>query len=172
MLPTAPGNLSFARAYAMRSWQQEVMRMEDPLRLHLGIALSLRDTRQEFDSSQQAEARYSLLGEEAPSVLVLNGEIASLERQVAEERAKLGKDEDTTARGRQTLGGSVLSALERTRVEADRRRRYLAALVGQTLPEEALYPRRIAGSISEFAVALVLWAPGILIVYAIRDYAL
>jgi capsule polysaccharide export protein KpsE/RkpR len=39
--------------------------------------------------------------------LVLNSEIASLERQVAEERAKLGKDAATSARGRETLGALV-----------------------------------------------------------------
>jgi capsular polysaccharide transport system permease protein len=202
-----------ARADSVRSSLQEVKRMEDLLRLHRGALRSFRDTQQEFDPTKQAEARYSLLGKleeglsqaktrlgnlrsfmgkDAPSVLVLNSEIASLERQVAEERAKLGKDEATAARGRETLGGlvanyeelvvdrefaekayvSALSSLERARVEADRQQRYVAAFVRPTLPEEALYPRRIVASITVFAVALVLWALGVLIVYAIRDHAL
>jgi capsular polysaccharide transport system permease protein len=202
-----------ARADSVRSSQQEVRRMEDLLRSHRGALRSFRDTQQEFDPTKQAEARYSLLGKleealsqaktklgnlrsfmgkDAPSVLVLNSEIASLERQVAEERAKLGKDEATAARGRETLGGlvanyeelvvdrefaekayvSALSSLERARVEADRQQRYVAAFVRPTLPEEALYPRRIVASITVFAVALVLWALGVLIVYAIRDHAL
>src|SRR5262245_35244215 len=202
-----------ARADAVRSSQQEVKRMEDLLRSHRGALRSFRDTQQEFDPTKQAEARYSLLGKleealsqaktklgnlrsfmgkDAPSVLVINSEIASLERQVAEERAKLGKDEATAARGRETLGGlvanyeelvvdrefaeqayiSALSSLERARVEADRQQRYVAAFVRPTLPEEALYPRRIVASITVFDIALVLWALGVLIVYAIRDHAL
>ena len=117
-----------ARADAVRNSQQEVKRMEDLLRSHRGALRSFRDTQQEFDPTKQAEARYSLLGKleealsqaktklgnlrsfmgkDAPSVLVLNSEIASLERQVIEERAKLGKDEATSTRGRETLGGLV-----------------------------------------------------------------
>jgi capsular polysaccharide transport system permease protein len=202
-----------ARTDAVRSSQQEVKRMEDLLRSHRGALRSFRDTQQEFDPTKQAEARYSLLGKleealsqaktklgnlrsfmgkDAPSVLVLNSEIASLERQVGEERAKLGKDEAPSARGRETLGGlvanyeelvvdrefaekayvSALASLERARVEADRQQRYVAAFVRPTLPEEALYPRRIVASITVFAIALVLWALSVLIVYAIRDHAL
>ena len=105
---------------------------------------------------------------------------------------QLGKDEGTSARGRQTLGGlvanyeelvvdrefaektyvSALSALERARIEADRQQRYVAAFVRPTLPEDALYPRRIVACITVFAISLVLWALGVLIVYAIRDHAL
>lgn len=202
-----------ARADAVRNSQQEVKRMEDLLRSHRGALRSFRDTQQEFDPTKQAEARYSLLGKleealsqaktklgnlrsfmgkDAPSVLVLNSEIASLERQVTEERAKLGKDEGTSAGGRQTLGGlvanyeelvvdrefaekayvSALSSLERARIEADRQQRYVAAFVRPTLPEEALYPRRIVACITVLAISLVLWALGVLIVYAIRDHAL
>jgi|RhiMethySRZTD1v2_1073278.scaffolds.fasta_scaffold3589123_1 capsular polysaccharide transport system permease protein len=67
---------------------------------------------------------------------------------------------------------SALSSLERARVEADRQQRYVAAFVRPTLPGEALYPRRIVASITVFAIALVLWALGVLIGYAIRDQAL
>jgi capsular polysaccharide transport system permease protein len=67
---------------------------------------------------------------------------------------------------------SALSSLERARVEADRQQRYVAAFVRPTLPEGALYRRRIVASITVFAIALVLWALGVLIVYATRDHAL
>jgi capsular polysaccharide transport system permease protein len=135
----------------------------------------------------------SFMGKDAPSVLVLNSEIASLERQVAEERAKLGKaaNESGPAHGGETLGGlvanyeelvvdrefaekayvSALASLERARVEADRQQRYVTAFVRPTLPEEALFPRRIVMVLTVFGVALVLWALGVLIVYAIRDHA-
>jgi hypothetical protein len=116
---------------------------------------------------------------------------ASLEREVAEERAMLGKAEATAAPGRETLGGLVAkyeelvvdrefaekadvsapSSLERARVQADRQQPYGAAFVRPTLPEGALYPRRIVASITGFAIALVLGALGVLIAYAIRDHA-
>ena len=78
------------------------------------------------------------MGKDAPSGLVLNRKIAWLERQVAEARAKPGKDEATASRGRETLGGLVAND---------------------------------EGS-SEFAISLVLLAPGVVIGHAIRDDAL
>jgi len=105
-------------------------------------------------------------------------------------RSFMGKDEATAARGRETLGGLVanyklvvdrefaekayvlaLSSLERARVGADRQQRYLAAFLRPTLPEEALYPRRIVPSTTVYGIALVPWALGVLIVYAIPDHA-
>jgi capsular polysaccharide transport system permease protein len=65
-----------------------------------------------------------------------------------------------------------LSSLERARLEADRQQRYVTAFVRPTLPQEALYPKRILASVTVFAISLVLWALGVLIVYAIRDHAL
>jgi capsular polysaccharide transport system permease protein len=65
---------------------------------------------------------------------------------------------------------SALCSLERAGVEADRQQRYVAAFV--RLPKEALYRQRIVASITVTAIALVLWALGVLIVYAIRDHAL
>src|SRR5262245_6048680 len=101
-------------------------------------------------------------------------------------RSFMGKDEATAARGRETLGGLVanyklvvdrefaekayvlaLSSLERARQQC-----YVTAFLRPTLPEEALfYPRRIVPSITVYAIALVPWALGALIVYAIRDHA-
>src|SRR5262245_45103738 len=94
----------------------------------------------------------SFMGKDAANVLVINSESASLKRHVAEERAKLGKDEATAACGRETYEELVvdpefaekayvlaLSSLERARVGADRQQRYLAAFLRPTLPEEALY---------------------------------
>jgi capsular polysaccharide transport system permease protein len=123
---------------------------------------------------------------------VLKSEIQALERQVEEERAKLGKAAEAAPHGQESLGGlvanyeellverefsekaymSALSSLERARVEADRQQRYLASVVRPTLPQEALYPKRILAAVSFFFIAVVLWALGVLVAYAVRDHAL
>lgn len=128
MVPTALGSICFARAYAVCSPQQDVRRLQDLLRSQRGALRFVRDMQQEFDPTKQAEARHSrrgtleaallqaktklgnlrsFMGKDAPSGLVLNSKIAWLERQVAEARAKPGKDEATASRGRETLGGLV-----------------------------------------------------------------
>jgi capsular polysaccharide transport system permease protein len=134
----------------------------------------------------------SFMSADAPSVTVLESEIKALERQVEVERAKLGKGAGAEQRGQESIGGlvasyeellverefsekayvSALSSLERARVEADRQQRYLASVVRPTLPQEALYPKRILAIASFFFICLVLWALGVLVVYAVRDHAL
>ncbi len=202
-----------ARADAVKHAQLEVKRMEDRLRVNRTALRSFRDTEQEFDPAKKVESRYVILGKleeeltsrkarlgnlrsfmgaEAPSVKVLLSEIAGLERQLEEERAKLGRLDLGKGGGLQSIGGlaanyeelvvdrefaeksylSALASLERARIEADRQQRYLAAFVRPTLPQEALYPKRILAICSVFGIALVLWALGVLITYAVRDHAL
>jgi capsular polysaccharide transport system permease protein len=202
-----------ARTDAVKHAQQEVKRMEDRLRINRTALRSFRDTEQEFDPAKKVESRYVILGKleeeltsrkarlgnlrsfmgaEAPSVKVLLSEIAGLERQLEEERAKLGRLDLGKGGGLQSIGGlaanyeelvvdrefaeksylSALASLERARIEADRQQRYLAAFVRPTLPQEALYPKRILAICSVFGISLVLWALGVLITYAVRDHAL
>jgi capsular polysaccharide transport system permease protein len=202
-----------ARADAVKHAQQEVKRMEDRLRVNRTALRSFRDTEQEFDPAKKVESRYVILGKleeevtsrkarlsnlrsfmgaEAPSVKVLLSEIAGLERQLEEERAKLGRAELGKGGTTQSIGGlaanyeelvvdrefaeksylSALASLERARIEADRQQRYLAAFVRPTLPQEALYPKRILAICAVFGISLVLWALGVLITYAVRDHAL
>jgi capsule polysaccharide export protein KpsE/RkpR len=192
LLATALGSTYFARAHAVLSSPQEVGRLADLLRSHRGALRSVHAMPRECDPSKQAAARYSLLGkleealaqaktkladlrwsmgEDDPSGLMPNSEIASLQRRVAEERAKPGKDEATARRGRETLGGLVANdeermvgrefaekayvsapaSLERARLKADRQQPYVVA------------------SINVFAMPLLLWAPGVVIADGIGD---
>jgi capsular polysaccharide transport system permease protein len=202
-----------ARADAVKHAQQDVKRMEDRLRSSRTAVRAFRDTQQEFDPAKKVEARYAILGKleeeltkakarlanlrsfmgsDAPSVKVLNSEIAALERQLEEERAKLGNSVEGVLSGQPSIGGlaasyeelvvdrefaekaylSALASLERARIEADRQQRYLAAFVRPSLPQEALHPKRILASCMVLGVSLVLWALGVLVVYAVRDHAL
>jgi hypothetical protein len=185
LLATALGSIYFALAHAVLSSPQEVGRMADLLRSHRGALRSVHAMPQECDPTKQAEARYSLLGklkevlaqaktklanlrwfmgEDDPSGLMLNSEIASLQRQV-------DKDGATPTRGRETLGGLVANdeeriigrefaekayvsqpaSLERARLKADRQQPYVVA------------------STNVFAMPLLLWTPGVVIADGIGD---
>jgi capsular polysaccharide transport system permease protein len=200
-----------ARADAVKSALQDLKRVEDQLKANRTALRAFRDTKEEFDPVKQVEARYSILskleqdlsaartklaslknfmGDNAPSVTVLKGDIAALERQVEEERAKLGNKGAES--GHQSLGGlvanyeelvvdrefsekayvSALASLERARIEADRQQRYLAAFVRPSVPHMALYPKRLVGTLSVLAISSLLWALGVLVAYAVRDHAL
>jgi capsular polysaccharide transport system permease protein len=64
----------------------------------------------------------------------------------------------------------ALQALDRSRVNADRQQVYLATFVRPTLPEEALYPRRLQAIAVVFLIAIVIWAIGGFAVQSIRDH--
>ncbi|MAM24920.1 MAG: hypothetical protein CML55_05990 [Rhodobacteraceae bacterium] len=53
--------------------------------------------------------------------------------------------------------------------EARRDSRYLAAFVGPTLAERAIYPRRYTIGLATFAFLLAVWVIGVLMWYSLRD---
>ena len=170
-----------------------------------------RDQQQEIDPLKKAESQLSLqsrlesdlsaararmstlrryMQENAPSEAFLGSPIKALERQVEQERAKLGKGGDLPS-GITTLSGQVaayeellverefaekayvsaLATLEKARGDAAQQQRYLATCVRPSLPQEALYPRRIVNALTVLAASALIWALSVLIVYAIRDHA-
>ena len=64
----------------------------------------------------------------------------------------------------------ALEALDRARSNADRQRVYLADFVPPSLPEEALYPRRLRLIAIVFVAAFLAWAIGSLTVRSVRDH--
>jgi capsular polysaccharide transport system permease protein len=203
------------RADAVTAAQQEVQRMEDRLRTNRAMVRAFRERQKEFDPVKNVEARMTILGgledqlakartklsslkqfmsEDAPSIVVLQSEIAALERQLRQERAKLGEGTETgtTTGSDAPLTGlvaeyqelaveqefsekayiSALASLERARFEADRQQRYLAAFVRPVLPQEALYPKRLLNTLLVAGIAMLSWALGVLIAYAVRDHAM
>jgi hypothetical protein len=192
LLPTALGSIYFAPAHAVLSSPQEVWRIADLLRSHRAALRSVHDMPQECDPTKQAEARYSLLGkleealaqaktklanlrwfmgEDDPNELMLNSKIASLQRQVAEERAKLGEDEATATRGRQSLGGLVANDEERLVGREFAEKAYVSApasLKRAPLKADRQQPYVVA-SINVFAIPLLLWTPGVFIADGIGD---
>lgn len=64
----------------------------------------------------------------------------------------------------------ALEALDRARMDADRQQIYVADFVPPSLPEEALYPRRLRSVGIVFLAAFVVWAIGGLTVRSVRDH--
>lgn len=65
---------------------------------------------------------------------------------------------------------AALAGLERSRAEADRQQRYLAIFKPPSMPQDAIYPRRLINSIILFLGLLALWALGTVMAYSIRDH--
>jgi len=138
-------------------------------------------------------ARMAALGEsidqDAPSMSALRRQAEALEAQIAEKMKGLSNSSLQTKAGA-TLSGqlaeyeslevekefgqqayaSALSSLEQARMEADRQQRYLAVYSYPSLPEDALYPRRILSIVMLIVVLTSIWGIGTLIVYSVRDH--
>ncbi len=148
---------------------------------------------------QLVEARTSLstallqMGENTPRVRVLRAQIASLEKQLSGERQRFGSGTATKQNRNVNQAGDVagrveefenlqthnefaeraytasLGALEKARVEAAAKQRYLAVFIKPTLSELAQYPHRILDTILVMIGSLLLWGVLVMAYYNIRD---
>jgi capsular polysaccharide transport system permease protein len=124
---------------------------------------------------------------DAPAIRLLEGRIDSLKAQLAAlESETAGADAarspalsrvmgtyeelESERRFAETAYQHALEALDRARANADRQRVYVADFVPPSLPEEALYPRRLRLTALVFAAAFVVWAIGSLTVRSVRDH--
>lgn len=132
----------------------------------------------------------SYMTADAPPVLHTINQIKALEEQIKSEREKLGTGA-AASKGNATLSGAVddyqgllleqefaqkayvsaLSSLERARITADQQQRYLGTFVPPRKPESAVYPRRVMSIVIFIVLNMIIWAIGVLAVYAIRDHA-
>jgi capsular polysaccharide transport system permease protein len=129
------------------------------------------------------------LSDDAPSVRVLASLISTLEDQVAAEKAKLGRGDAAIGSGdtlTERVGTfeelsvdleftrraylSALVSVEGARLEADRQQRYLASFVSPSLPEQALYPKRVLNVFLAAILAFMLWGIAVMSVYIVREH--
>ncbi|PDT43204.1 MULTISPECIES: RkpR, polysaccharide export protein [Sinorhizobium] len=136
----------------------------------------------------------SQMGDDTPRIRVIKTRIESLEQQVAVERQRLGTGEKTSAAedanapdvaGRiaefeeleterefaERAYTAALGALEKARVEANNRQRYLALFIEPTLSEMAQYPSRLLNALLVTLGLLFAWGIGVMSYYNIRDRA-
>lgn len=65
---------------------------------------------------------------------------------------------------------SALGVLEKAKVDAVREQRYFAVYSSPSLPERALYPRRLLSIALVFVACFCLWGIAVLIGYSVRDH--
>jgi capsular polysaccharide transport system permease protein len=135
----------------------------------------------------------SQMSDDTPRIRVLKARIASVEEQLGSERQRLGSgnasgNSETSAAGSDVAGRiqqfealeterefaeraytASLASIEKARLDATNKQRYLAVFIEPTLSQMAQYPTRILNS---FLVALGLlfaWAVFVMGYYNIRD---
>ncbi|HTO31727.1 MAG TPA: RkpR, polysaccharide export protein [Pararhizobium sp.] len=133
------------------------------------------------------------MGEDTPRVRVLKARIASVDQQLDSERQRLGSGNvsDKSARGSATgdVAGRIqqyealeterefaeraytlsLASLEKARLDASSKQRYLAVFIQPTLSEMAQYPTRFLNSFLVSLGLLFAWAVFVMGYYNIRD---
>ncbi|RVK29481.1 RkpR, polysaccharide export protein [Sinorhizobium meliloti] len=136
----------------------------------------------------------SQMSEDTPRIRVLKTRIESLEQQVAVERQRLGTGEGTSisedpnapdVAGRiaefeqleterefaERAYTAALGSLEKARVDANNRQRYLALFIEPTLSQMAQYPTRLLNAFIVTLGLLFAWGIGVMGYYNIRDRA-
>jgi capsular polysaccharide transport system permease protein len=141
-------------------------------------------------------AAKSQMSEGTPRIRVLKTRIESLEHQIAVERQRLGAGErkrlstaddansadvagriaqfeelETEREFAERAYTAALGSLEKARIEANNRQRYLALFIEPTLSELAQYPSRLLNVLLVTLGLLFAWGIGVMSYYNIRDRA-
>ncbi|MDE3814301.1 RkpR, polysaccharide export protein [Sinorhizobium meliloti] len=134
------------------------------------------------------------MGEDTPRIRVLKTRIGSLEQQISIERQRLGTGERNAVSGTSNspdVAGRIaqfeeleterefaeraytaaLGSLEKARIDANNRQRYLALFIEPTLSQMAQYPARLLNSFLVTLGLLFAWGIGVMSYYNIRDRA-
>ncbi|ASP88623.1 RkpR, polysaccharide export protein (plasmid) [Sinorhizobium meliloti] len=134
----------------------------------------------------------SQMSEDTPRIRVLKTRIESLEQQLAVERQRLGAGEkgmsaadapdvagriaefeelETEREFAERAYTAALGSLEKARIEANNRQRYLALFIEPTLSQMAQYPSRLLNALLVTLALLFAWGIGVMSYYNIRDRA-
>lgn len=144
------------------------------------------------------EVARSQMAEDTPRIRVIKTQISALESRIEAEKQRLGSGTagTKTARTTQDLSGSdvsgrlqlyeklelerefgerayaaALASLEKARMDATGKQRYLAVFIQPTLSQMAQYPNRLLNALLVFLGGLFAWGMATLVYYNIRDRA-
>jgi capsular polysaccharide transport system permease protein len=151
----------------------------------IALAGRVRDELVRADTELSTLKHY--MRDDAPSVKMLEARIQSLEAQRRSVESEVTDTEKTRSEALSRVMGSyeqlesertfaensyqhALQALDNSRTNADRQQVYLATFVQPTLPEKALYPRRLRSLGVVLLVAFAVWAIGGCAVQSVRDH--
>ncbi|MDB5750656.1 MAG: chain-length determining protein [Ramlibacter sp.] len=146
------------------------------------IVARLEGTRTELQTQRSSLLTY--LVPEHPNVVMLNQQLAAVERQIAQEQARLaaptGRTLNRTVEEMQRLEmdavfaqdvyKTALVALERGRVEATRTIKKVSALQSPTMPEYPMEPRRVYNALVFLIVAMLLAGIAQMLLSIMRDH--
>src|SRR6185369_17886276 len=124
---------------------------------------------------------------DAPSVKMLEARILSLQTQLRSVESEVTDTEKSRSEVLSRVMGAyerlenerifgekayqhALEALDRSRMNADRQQVYIAGFVQPSLPEEALYPRRLRAVGIAVFLCSAIWLIGALIVQTVREH--
>lgn len=139
---------------------------------------------QRTDLQTQRNSLLTYLVPDHPNVVMLNQQIAAVEKQISQEQARLAAPTGKTlnraveefqrlemdAAFAQDIYKTALVALEKGRVEATRTIKKVSALQAPTLPEYPMEPRRYYNTLVFLLVALLLAGVVHLLATIVRDH--
>lgn len=151
------------------------------------VALAGRVREEVVRANTELSTLKHYMRDDAPSIKMLEARVQSLEAERRAVESEVTDTEKTRSEALSRVMGSyeqlesertfaentyqhALQALDRSRINADRQQVYLATFVQPTLPEEALYPRRLQSFAVASGVAFVVWMIGGFILQSIRDH--
>src|SRR5439155_25195991 len=120
----------------------------------------------------------------SPQIPLVRTRIASLEKLIGEERAKITGDSDSVATalaeyerldvkrvlGEKTLA-SALTSLEAARLEAQRQQLYIETITQPNLADYPLYPKRVIFFATVSPICMLVYAIAWLLVSGVREHA-
>ncbi|WP_208179554.1 RkpR, polysaccharide export protein [Sinorhizobium medicae] len=185
--------LSKARA-ALRNYRDKSQEISPEEGAKLAVQLIGSLEQQLTQLNADLATAKSQMSEDTPRIRVLKTRIESLEQQLDVERQRLGAGEKSTAgndpnspdvAGRiaefeeleterefaERAYTAALGSLEKARIDANNRQRYLALFIEPTLSELAQYPARLLNSFLVMLGLLFAWGIGVMGYYNIRDRA-
>ncbi len=206
-----------ARKQLISTAQDEVSRTEARLKSARSSVEDFRNKEQALDpqlvaQSEQAiikelqvslvevQARRSALGQttkDSPTLRVLDRQISAIEKQIEEQRKRVGsganvsgvndsaKQQPNLSRIYTAYSGllleqefaekaytAALTALEQALVEARKQERYFAVVVDPTHPDAALYPLSFINTFLTLVGLSIIWIIFYLIIQSVRDHAI
>ena len=136
-------------------------------------------------ASKQTElsAQQAFLKSNSSSLSALRGEIRALRAQINKQKARLrGATEKTTEllsehqsfllekQFSEQAYASALATMEKSRIEASTKKRYLIRILEPSLPDETLKPVALRKIFSVALFSFLLWGIGSLLLATIRDH--
>lgn len=206
-----------ARRQLISTAQDEVTRNENRLKSSRSAVEEFRNKEQALDpqlvaQSEQAiikelqvslaeiQARRSALSQttnDNPTLRVLDRQIIAIEKQIEDQKRRVGSGTNLTGNSRlsndqpnlsriyttynrllleqefaEKAYTAALTTLEQALVEARKQERYFAVVVDPTQPDAAMYPLSLINTLLTFGGLLVIWVIGYLVIQSVRDHAI